>query len=371
MGKLTFSFLVIFTVSLIIGDIYDLMPTSITDNESNKIRLIVKWFLVFILKSLLISIEYKLSGLKSRWFIFRLISLIIFITFTILIYSGCLSLSEIYKVCTILTSAFILDWLGIPNFKNPCICTVLPDISKSNMASNDHNRSEQSLPNRNTDWVPENENRLYKSSHEWREAQQRKGLTSSMDEWWEANHGNSANSSQTNMNSHNSQNSQNNTGVHSDVNVPETWGALNEVEQDLLATEKPRECVKKMSDIDKCLSDINDIKRGKEGTQGDWRKEYQPGVPLEDIENELREDKRILGIRLNRLWGEMWGKKKRKVQPKRPHYVNRQNHKWDHNEYERAGAHVRKDRFIFHKEIFKNRGNSPVRDEINKINKWD
>lgn len=139
---------------------------------------------MFILKSLLISIEYKLSGLKSRRFIFRLISLIIFITFTILIYSGCLSLSEIYKVCTILTSAFILDWLGIPNFKNPCICTVLPDISKSNMASNDHNRSEQSLPNRNTDWVPENENRLYKSSHEWREAQQRKGLTSSMDEWW-------------------------------------------------------------------------------------------------------------------------------------------------------------------------------------------
>jgi len=44
---------------------------------------------------------------------------------------------------------------------------------------------------------------------------------------------------------------------------------LNEVEQDLLATGTSTECVKKMSDIDKCLSDINDIKRGKEGTQGD------------------------------------------------------------------------------------------------------
>lgn len=356
-GKLTFSILILFTVSLIIGDIwYDLssviMPASITASKSNKIISIVKCFLVFILKSLLIFIDYKLSGLKSRKFIFTLISLILFITFTILIYSDCLSLSEVYKVCTILTSAFILDWLGIPNITNPCISTVLPDISNSDieMPSNDHSRTEESLANRNKnkEWVPQNKNRLYKSTLEWREAQQRMGLPSSMDDWWEAHH-----------------------GIIENENDISAWGlpALNEDELEFLDTPTPKECIEKISEIDKCLSDITDLQRGKKGTQNHWHEHSQPHLTKEESQDELRRDKKILGVRLNMIWGEIW-KKKSPVLNKRPIpiVVNRQSKIWRYGRQEKARAHVRKDRFKFYKEVFKQRGNSSVRDEIKK---WD
>jgi hypothetical protein len=42
------------------------MPANITGSKLNKIILIVKCFLVFILKSLLIFIDYKMSGLKCE-----------------------------------------------------------------------------------------------------------------------------------------------------------------------------------------------------------------------------------------------------------------------------------------------------------------
>jgi hypothetical protein len=42
---------------------------------------------------------------------------------------------------------------------------------------------------------------------------------------------------------------------------------LNEDELDFLDTPTPEECIEKISEIDKCLSDINDLQRGKQGTQ--------------------------------------------------------------------------------------------------------
>jgi hypothetical protein len=351
-GKLTYSFLVLFTVSLIIGDIfYDLssviLATSITASKSNKIIIIVKCFLVFILKSLLIFIDYKLSGLKSRRFIFTLISLIIFITFTFLIYSDCLSLSETYKVCTIITSAFILDWLGIPNLMNPAICNVIPEISKRDIPSNYHNKPQESLPSRYDGW----------------ELQKGKRPIRSMNDWLEARNGKSKYSSQRYMDHHKD-------FIDDPVDEYDPWSAeaLAENRWILRQTPTQEECVKKMVTIDKSLSDINDIERGKVGTQKHYKLEDHPGVSTTHAREVFLEDKRVLEDRWKILDLESEGKKEVKTsEAPAPGFIQKRLRIWHYGNCkgkDKPRGGVRRSRFKFHKEEFKLRGKSPLKDEV-------
>jgi len=388
-SKLTYSSLVLLTVSLIIGDLwYDLsnliFVTNKTASHPMNILYIVKGSLVLILKCLLIGIYYKMTGFDSWKFRLALLSLITFITWTILVHCDCLSLPEIFKACTFIHLASIYNLLGIPDLSKPpiTVCHVTPNMSKSNMPSYDPNKPEESLPMTTDVEELQNRKRPISSVDEWWKATQGKPITNSMDAWWEANFGQSKKLSPTNIDS---QNSQNNPYEHEQISHKSQkiksnsviWEPKNEYEAELFETPTKEECIEKMVDLDHDLDNIRHMRLGKEVNPDPkyYQEGYHPEVSKDVLEEEFREDKKILA----RKWDNLW--RGSKVQPEiieknrvptKPTYAKERLQRLKHGRYHiRVGANVRKDDFKLRREIFYERGESPLMNEIkNKNPKW-
>lgn len=145
-SRLFLSFLILFIVSYIIGDLFfnitnNFLVTISINNESVKFIKVIKYFLVLILKPLLIYINYRLHGIKSWRLWIVLFSSIFFVSFLIISFSNYWNLT-IYQEISAFFITLSLSLVSLSNFGELGVCNMVPKRSSYDISSKNENLNE-------------------------------------------------------------------------------------------------------------------------------------------------------------------------------------------------------------------------------------
>lgn len=160
MSRLFFSFLILLIVLFIIGDLFfDITRYffAIMDinNEPLKYIKIIKYFLVLILKPLLILINYRSHGVKSWRFWVTIISSIFFVNFLMISFSGHWNLTIYQEISAFIITLF-LSLVSLTSFGELGICNMVP--STQNIPAKDENLGKGKNQKDNSDEDKNNSN---------------------------------------------------------------------------------------------------------------------------------------------------------------------------------------------------------------------
>jgi len=154
-GKLFLSFLILLIVSFILGDLffnitkYFFVAINI-NNESIKFIKVIKYFLVLILKPLLIYINYGLHGVKSWRFWITIISSIFFVSFLIISFSSYWNLTIHQEIFAFIIT-FSLFLVSLFHFEYWGVCSMVPKGSTFDISSKNENIEESQSQKDNYD----------------------------------------------------------------------------------------------------------------------------------------------------------------------------------------------------------------------------
>jgi len=311
-SRLFLSFLILLTVSFIIGDLffditkYFLAVININD-ESIKFIKTIKYFLMVILKPLLIYINYRLHGIKSWKFWITIISAIFFVSFLIISFSSYWNLT-IYQEISAFIITLSISLVSLSNFGDLGVCNMVPKGSTHDISSKNENigESKSQKDNSNSD---KNKSNYNKNQNDSKSGNKRKVEVGDLDD--------------KNTKKRIRKNNVNKVSRPNKLIEPvrdarwwddfnffcQNWSpeALKMAREEICNDMNKDSVIRRLGHINKTILDVTNILMGKPPVHNYFKVENLPRmVSLEDAKREYEMDRRILRRQLRVIENIEW-----------------------------------------------------------------